>query len=69
VAHARSLLTFCLVRLLAASGLVLGLLRELADESAYDRHLAAHDRPHSPAEWRRFYEARTAAKYRRPRCC
>jgi hypothetical protein len=34
--------------------LLLGLLRELADENAYERHLAAHGRKHSAAEWRKF---------------
>ncbi len=49
--------------------LFLGLLRELADESAYQRHLAAHGRPHSPKEWRRFSEARLNARFVRPKCC
>lgn len=48
---------------------ILGLLRELGDESAYRRHLAAHGRVHSAEEWRRFYEERLGAKYRRPKCC
>jgi hypothetical protein len=48
---------------------VLGLLRELSDESAYRRHLLAHGRPHSGAEWRRFSEERLRAKYQRPKCC
>ena len=49
--------------------LVLGLLRELADESAYRRHLAAHGRPHSAAEWRHFSQQRFEAKFTRPKCC
>jgi hypothetical protein len=49
--------------------LVVGLLRELADESAYDRHLAAHGRAHSREEWRRFSEERLKAKYARTKCC
>ena len=49
--------------------LVLGLLRELADESAYERHLAAHGRPHSAQEWRHFTEHRLRAKYARAKCC
>jgi hypothetical protein len=49
--------------------LVWALLRELADENAYDRHLAVHGRPHSPAEWRRFSEERLRAKYARAKCC
>jgi hypothetical protein len=48
---------------------VMGLLRELSDESAYRRHLLAHDKPHSGDEWRRFCEERLRAKYQRPKCC
>ncbi|HUI54870.1 MAG TPA: hypothetical protein VLY04_07855 [Bryobacteraceae bacterium] len=49
--------------------LALALLRELADESAYRRHLAAHGRAHSPEEWRRFSDAHLRAKYARAKCC
>jgi len=49
--------------------LILRLFRELADENAYARHLAAHGRAHSPAEWRRFSEDRLAAKFARAKCC
>ena len=49
--------------------LLLALLRELADENAYGRHLAAHGRPHSAAEWRHFCEHRLRAKYARAKCC
>jgi hypothetical protein len=49
--------------------IVVGLLRELSDETAYRRHLAAHGRPHSGDEWRRFCEERLHAKYTRPKCC
>jgi hypothetical protein len=49
--------------------LLLALLRELADESAYQRHLAAHGRKHSAAEWQKFSEDRLSAKYTRPKCC
>jgi hypothetical protein len=49
--------------------LLLGLLRELGDENAYRRHLAAHGRPHSAEEWRRFSDARLGARYQRPKCC
>jgi hypothetical protein len=45
------------------------LLRELADENAYQRHLAAHGRAHSAAEWRRFSDERLRAKYMRAKCC
>ena len=52
-----------------AGRLVLALLRELADENAYERHLRAHGREHSGDEWRRFSEERLRAKYSRAKCC
>ena len=48
---------------------ILALLRELGDESAYQRHLAAHGRAHSAGEWRRFSEERLKARYARAKCC
>jgi hypothetical protein len=48
---------------------VLTLLREIGDENAYQRHLAARGREHSGAEWRRFSEERMRAKYARAKCC
>ena len=56
-------------RLRRLGALVLALLRELSDENAYKRHLAAHGRAHSPQEWRHFSEHRLAAKYTRAKCC
>ena len=47
-------------RLKKLGALVWALLRELADENAYRRHLAAHSRPHSAAEWRRFSDYKRA---------
>jgi hypothetical protein len=49
--------------------ILVGIVRELADENAYARHLAAHGREHSGEEWRRFSEERHRAKYTRPKCC
>ena len=49
--------------------LVWALLRELADENAYQRHLDIHGRQHSGEEWRRFSEERLRAKYARAKCC
>ena len=49
--------------------LILAILRELADENAYRRHLEAHGATHSGAEWRRFSEERLRAKYQRAKCC
>lgn len=45
------------------------LLKELADENAYQRYLAYHGRAHSAAEWRRFCEHRLSSRFVRPRCC
>lgn len=52
-----------------AGVVVLDLLREIADENAYRRHLAARSREHSAAEWRAFSERRLTSKYIRPKCC
>ena len=49
--------------------IVWAILKELADENAYQRHLTAHGRPHSSAEWRVFCEHRLKAKYARAKCC
>jgi hypothetical protein len=48
---------------------LLALLREIADENAYQRHLRAHGRPHSGEEWRRFCDQRLARKFARAKCC
>ena len=49
--------------------ILVGIARELSDESAYARHLAAHGASHSGAEWRRFSEARMKRKYSNAKCC
>lgn len=49
--------------------ILMSLLRELADQNAYQRHLAAHGRLHSAQEWRRFSEERLNLKFTRPKCC
>jgi len=49
--------------------LLMALLRELADENAYQRHLEAHGVPASPEEWRRFSDERMKGKYARAKCC
>lgn len=49
--------------------LAMALLRELADENAYRRHLAANGREASAEEWRRFADERMRAKYARAKCC
>ena len=48
---------------------LMGILREIGDENAYERHLRAHGRAHSGEEWRRFSEERLQAKYQRAKCC
>lgn len=49
--------------------IVIGVLREIGDESAYQRYLAHNGRPHSGPEWRRFCEYRLRQKYARAKCC
>lgn len=49
--------------------LLMDLLRELGDENAYRRHLAAHGRAPSREEWKRFSDERLRARYIRPKCC
>jgi len=56
-------------RLRKLAALLHSLLRELADENAYERHLAVHGRPHSAEEWRRFSDERMRARFTRPKCC
>lgn len=56
-------------RIRRAASLLLALLRELGDENAYRRHLAARGVAASPEEWRRFCDARLAARFGSPKCC
>jgi hypothetical protein len=58
-----------MTRLRRCAAMLLELLRELSDENAYKRHLAAHGRAHSQEEWRHFSEHRLQAKYSRAKCC
>ena len=58
-----------MTRLQSFYRIVIGILRELSDQSAYERHLARHGRTHSAGEWRVFCEERLRAKYARPKCC
>ena len=48
---------------------VVGILRELSDQNAYQRYLAAHGRRHSREEWKKFTDEHLVAKYKRPKCC
>jgi hypothetical protein len=45
------------------------LLREISDQNAYARHLAAHGVVHSGSEWRRFSDERFRLKYQQVKCC
>lgn len=56
-----------LLRALGAS--ILALLRELADENAYRRHLDAHGWAHSPQAWRAFSDERAKMRYSKAKCC
>jgi hypothetical protein len=48
---------------------IMELLREIADQNAYARHLAAHGVAHSGAEWRKFSDERFRQKYQQVKCC
>ena len=56
-------------KLRAFGRIILGLLREIGDENAYARHLAANKLEPSRAEWKRFSDERMRAKYARAKCC
>ncbi len=49
--------------------IVVGIMKEISDEGAYERHLRTCGRTHSPDEWRRFSDARMRRKYQRAKCC
>jgi hypothetical protein len=44
-------------------------LREIFDESAYDRFLVRTNAPRSVASYRNFTHERDAAMVKKPRCC
>jgi len=48
---------------------IMQIIREIADQNAYARHLAAHNVKHSGPEWRRFSDERFRAKYQKAKCC
>jgi hypothetical protein len=48
---------------------LLAALREIFDESAYERFLVRQGLASSVASYARFCREREAAKARRPRCC
>jgi hypothetical protein len=45
------------------------LLRQIADENAYQHYLKTEGRAHSGEEWRRFCDQHFARKYARSKCC
>lgn len=49
--------------------IVVGVMREIADENAYSRHLEHHGARHSATEYRRFADERLRAKFTRAKCC
>lgn len=68
-ARAIAWVSACVSRGRTAAQLVMGVLRELSDESAYARFLAKHGRTHSATTWREFSDERFREKYVRPKCC
>jgi hypothetical protein len=49
--------------------ILLRILKEIGDQNAYARHLAAHKTVDSGEEWRRFSDERFRAKYQNAKCC
>ena len=49
--------------------LVIAVLRELSDETAYHKYLQVHHLDHSGEAWRKFSEERLRARYSRAKCC
>jgi hypothetical protein len=49
--------------------LLLAILREIGDESAYSRYLELHRLEASGPAWRAFSEHRMRARYARAKCC
>jgi hypothetical protein len=49
--------------------IIKGILAELTDQTAYQRHLEAHGTVHSAEAWRRFQDEHGQARARRPKCC
>ena len=48
---------------------VVGIVNELTDQTAYKRYLEAHALNHSADSWRAFSDERHGAKYKRAKCC
>ncbi len=56
-------------RLYAAARILLAVLREIFDESAYSRFLEQSKMTSSTAAYSAFCRERESAQQRRPRCC
>ena len=46
-----------------------GIVREITDQSAYERYLSSHGCAHSAESWRAFCDHHWEHKSRRGRCC
>lgn len=56
-------------RIAQAIRILLTVLREIFDESAYQRFLERAKRPSSPAAYAAFWRERESSHARRQRCC
>jgi hypothetical protein len=52
-----------------ALSLLVDVLREIFDESAYSRFLLAHALPWGRGSYRAFLQEQESVRARRPRCC
>ena len=58
-----------MARIKSIWSILVGILREISDESAYQRHLDRHGSKHSGQEYRKFAECRLRQKYQQAKCC
>jgi hypothetical protein len=58
-----------MITLLEVFGIVAKMLREIFDESAYDRFLSRHQVPTGRASYAAFLREQETMKARRPKCC
>jgi hypothetical protein len=49
--------------------IIIGILREIGDESAYSRYLRVHGVEASAEQWRKFSDRRMQGKYAKAKCC
>jgi hypothetical protein len=66
---AAAVFRFAARRLGGVSAVLLSMLREIFEESAYLRFLERQDRSSSPAAYAEFLRENETRKARRPRCC